>query len=118
MTATATTTTAPVGITSREASARALDQVGIRGRKTQLDEVMDIVRGAQMHGAESLTRREIRQRWERLSSKRIDTSTVSARVNDLLAAGRLVASQEPRICNVTGKLVTTVFAPRKQGGLL
>jgi len=49
--------------------------------------------------------------------KRIDASSVSARVNGLIAAGRLVRLERSRPCRVTGRDIHPVRVVAVQAGL-
>ena len=98
-------------------SAMALDAMGLRDMARSNRAIFDICVGAQRNGARDLSLREIQQRYERLYSKRIDVSSVSARVHSLIEAGWLHRRAEPRACSITGRSVLPVFAPEKQARL-
>jgi len=98
-------------------SALALDAMGLRTLARSNRAIFDICVGAQRNGACDLSLREIQQRYERLYSKRIDVSSVSARVHSLIEAGWLHRRADPRVCSITGRSVLPVFAPEKQARL-
>ena len=98
-------------------SAQALDAMGLRAMARSNRAIFDICVGAQRNGARDLSLREIQQRYERLYSKRIDVSSVSARVHSLIEAGWLHRRADPRACSITGRSVLPVFAPEKQARL-
>lgn len=100
-----------------DTSAQALDAMGLRRMTGQRREVFDIVVGAQRNGARDLSLREIQQRYETRHGKRIDVSTVSARVHNLVTAGWLHRRADVRACDITGMAVHPVFAPAKQARL-
>ena len=95
----------------------ALDAMGLRAMARSNRAIFDICVGAQRNGARDLSLREIQQRYERLYSKRIDVSSVSARVHSLIEAGWLHRRADPRACSITGRSVLPVFAPEKQARL-
>ena len=96
-------------------SSESFNQISLRSRKMQHDVIHGIVVAACRNGKPDLTLREIAMLYERQESKRIDVGTVSARVNDLVAAKRLLrlpCSEQP--CSITGKLVHPVTVPITQ----
>lgn len=109
--------TAPARRAATDTSAQALDAMGLRKMAGQRRVVFDIVLGAQRNGAQDVSLREIQQRYERLYGKRIDVSTVSARVHNLVAAGWLHRRADIRACSVTGQGVHAVFVPPSQARL-
>lgn len=60
------------------------------------------------HAQEALSLREIQAKYNSLLSANIDVSTVSARVNELVTAGRLERSAPVRKCNFSGKTIHPV----------
>lgn len=100
-----------------DTSAKALDAMGLRAMAGQRRKIFDIVVGAQRNGAKDLSLREIQARFEQREGQRIDVSTVSARVNNLVAAGWLQRRADIRPCTVTGMGVHPVYAPEKQARL-
>lgn len=109
--------TAPPRRAATDTSAQALDAMGLRKMAGQRRVVFDIVLGAQRSGAHDVSLREIQQRFEALYGKRIDVSTVSARVHNLVAAGWLHRRADIRACSVTGQGVHAVFVPPSQARL-
>lgn len=102
----------------RDTSAQSLAQVGMKNFALLTDKIEDICIGAQLNGALDLSGREIQARYEFLHGTRIDASTVSSRINSLVAAGRLVRAGECRLCTVTGRNIHPVYVPLKQARLL
>lgn len=100
-----------------DTSAQALDAMGLRAMAGQRRRVFDIVVIAQRGGARDLSLREIQARYERVHGQRIDVGTVSARVNNLVAAGWLHRRGDIRACGITGREVHPVFVPEKQARL-
>lgn len=104
--------------TLNHTKAQALRQLGNNIQKSQGDRVIDICIGAQKHGANDLTRKEIQSIWENQDSKRIEISTVARTVNGLVASKRLVVLSNPRMCSVTGKTVEALQVPLAQTRLV
>jgi hypothetical protein len=97
--------------TSRESHG----QISMRQRKTQNDEVFDIVVGACRNGAQDMSLREIARAFATVHGRNIDVGTVSARVSALVDAQRLVRLKGSiRACTITGKTVAPVTVPAKQ----
>ena len=69
------------------------------------------------NGMPDMSLTEIRDTYERLHSRRIDLNRVSARVSDLVAAGRLQRREDTRPCSVTTKNIHPVFVPAHQARL-
>ncbi|WP_157991631.1 hypothetical protein [Caldimonas tepidiphila] len=103
---------------SRDAQAQALADIGLERQRHQNDDVEDVVRAAQRNGMDGLTRSEIRERLELITSRRWEGSTVSRCVNGLIAAERLVQLGQRRECSVTGRVVTVVAVPAVQARLV
>ena len=57
---------------------------------------------------ESLSLREIQAKYNGFFNANIDVSTVSARVNELVTAGRLERTAPVRKCNFSGKTIHPV----------
>lgn len=100
--------------TALDTSAQALDEFGLKKMARQQAEIFDVVLRAQRNGALDMSLTEIRDAYERLHSKRIDLNRVSARVSNLVAAGRLVRRQDTRPCSVSQRSVHPVFVPETQ----
>ena len=96
-------------------SSESLSQISLLSRKYQHDLIHDIVVAACRNGKQDLTLREIAMLYENQEGKRIDVGTVSARVNNLISAKRLLRLPlSERTCSVTGKLVHPVTVPIAQ----
>lgn len=103
---------------SRHISAQALDEVGIGNMQGQQRDVLDIVLAAHRNGIADLSGREIQARYRMTHpGKDIDTGTISARVNSLIAAALLERGAE-RLCSITGKTVGPVRAVAQQARLV
>ena len=102
---------------TKDTSAQALEQVGWKKMAAQQREVFDVVLGCQRNGMPDMSLTEIRDTYERLHSRRIDLNRVSARVSDLVAAGRLQRREDTRPCSVTTKNIHPVFVPAHQARL-
>jgi len=105
-------------ITSMDISSDSLAAVGLRNLGRQQQEILDLVVGAMRNGADDMTRAEIKESYQRVYGKVIESGTVSARVAGLKAAGRLLQREQPRQCRVTGKTKTVVYVPAKQASFL
>lgn len=105
-------------ITSLDISSDSLAAVGLRELGRQQREILDLVVGAMRNGADDMTRAEIKESYQRIYGKAIESGTVSARVAGLKAAGRLLQREKPRQCKVTGKTKTVVYTPAKQASLI
>jgi len=104
--------------TTGETSAIAFKQVRASGLKRLNDDLLDLVRGAQLNGCKDLSLRELQQAYELRHCKRIELSTVSGSVTRLVAAGKLVRDAAPRQCHVTGREILPFCAPATQGSFL
>jgi hypothetical protein len=93
-----------VATTSRQALAR-LSQPG---KNTQGDDVFEVISKACAAGRKDLSLREIKHLYQDAFSVDIDVSTVSARVNVLVKAKRLVRDPVPRPCTLSGVLIGPV----------
>jgi hypothetical protein len=111
-----TETVAPVDC--RDTAAAAREAFGWRRTAKQQAEIFDVVLGAQRNGTDNMSLTEIRDAYERRYGRRIDVARVSARVSDMVAAGRLVRIADTRPCAVTGRLVHPVLVPAKQARLI
>lgn len=105
-------------ITSLDISSDSLTAVGLRELGRQQREILDLVIGAMRNGADDMTRAEIKDSYQRVYGKVIESGTVSARVAGLKAAGRLLQRERPRQCRVTGKTKTVVYVSAKQASLI
>lgn len=105
-------------ITSLDISSDSLTAVGLRELGRQQREILDLVIGAMRNGAGDMTRAEIKESYQRIYGKVIESGTVSARVAGLKAAGRLLQREQPRQCRVTGKTKTVVYVSAKQASLI
>lgn len=103
---------------TNQASAAAFAQVGNMTLKTEADKILDICLGAQRNGAHDMSGREIQHQYELIYGKRIDSGTVSARVNALILAGRLKRSSVARACSVTGRDIYPVLVLMAQTRLV
>lgn len=92
---------------SKPTSAQALNALTNNHIKQLQDLIADIVVAAARNGIDDLSGREIQQRFELIHGKRIETGSVSSRVNALMAAGRLEHGPE-RPCRVTGRNILPV----------
>jgi len=90
-------------------SARSRAVLGLVKEKSQADKVWDIVRGFCRAGGADLSLREIQQRFNLAYGVWLDVSSISARVNALVTAKRLMRSSGVRKCSVSGVDIHPVF---------
>ena len=95
-------------------SAQALAALGNTGKQRVLDQIFDICLSAQRNGYDDLSGKEIQAKYELIYGKRIESSTVAGRVNDLVTVGRLERRQIARSCAVTGRDIYPVRVPMTQ----
>lgn len=114
----ATKPTEQTTLPSRQISAIARDQLGMVSLKGQQRDVLDIVLAASRNGVADLSGREIQARYRQTYPGRdIDTGTVSARVNSLIAA-KLLERCPDRLCSITGKTVGPVRPVAQQARMV
>lgn len=101
-----------------QTSAQSLNAVGQRTIKHLQDQIHDICMAAQRNGFGNLSGKEIQAKYELIYGKRIDASSISARVNGLIAAGRLERVAIARACQVTGRDIHPVRVPATQARLV
>ena len=99
---------------TKEASYVALGQLGLMGIKTSADDVYLVIASAIRAGAVDVTRREVQVLFERRFERRMDANLISARVNELVTAGKVLERKEDRICTVTGNKVGALYVVMKQ----
>lgn len=100
------------------ASGAALAEMSPRKLARQAQEIYDVILAAQRRRqGVDFTLTEVRDLYESQHGRRIDVSRVSARVSELIAAGRLVRVAEQRRCSVTGAPGRPVSVPAQQAGL-
>ena len=110
--------TNPFATTTAETRGTAFQAVKASGLKRLNDELLDLVRGAQLNGCKDLSLRELQQAYELRHAKRIELGTVSGAVTRLVAANKLVRDTAPRRCHVTGREIVPFCAPATQGSFL
>jgi hypothetical protein len=103
---------------SAASSAQSLRAMGLGGIKTLQDQIFDICVMAQRGGALDCSLREIQKRYELRYSKRIDVSSISGRVHNLVLANRLERLEQARECSVTGRQILPVRVPLTQARLV
>lgn len=111
---------APAGpralVDTRDTSAQARDEFGMRKLSQQQRAIFDVVLGLQRNGAQDASLSEIQQRYEFIHGKRIDLGRVSARVSEMVDV-RMERRSDTRACKVTGRQVHPVYIPEGQGRL-
>lgn len=98
-----------------DTSRQALGSMTMRRRKSLIDEVEAAIIQLQRLGARDASMREVQQHLERHMGRRVDVSSISARVNELEAAKRVVRDRScSRPCTVTGQAVHPLSVPPEQ----
>ena len=92
--------------------------VPVKVLKHLQDQIHDICVTAQRNGHDDMSGKEIQERYEAIYGKRIDASSVSARINNLVAAHRLVRLETQRPCRITGRDIHPVRVPLTQARLV
>lgn len=101
-------------VTWTQVAAQALEQFGLRKLAEQQARVYACALALHRAGRRDFSMTEVRDEYERRYGLRIDVGRVSARVADLVSAGRLVRLSEPRTCVVTGYPVQPLAVPHEQ----
>lgn len=99
-------------------SAQALQRIGNVKRKQLQDEIHDICIALHRNGASDISGKEIQAQYELIHGRRIEASTISSRVSNLIDAGRLVRLPDTRPCRVTGNNIHPVQVPATQARLV
>lgn len=102
---------------TQDTSSSAFKELGLKALQAQARAVFDVALACQKAGARDMSLREIREAYERTHGVRIDVSTISARVNGLVAMGWLQRREETRACTISKHGVRPVFVPAKQARL-
>ena len=108
----------PQAVNTAATSAQALQRIGNVKRKQLQDEIHDICIAMHRHGMEDISGKEIQAQYELIHGKRIEASTISSRVSNLIDAGRLVRVADARPCRVTGNNIHPVRVPATQARLV
>lgn len=102
---------------TRDSSRLSLKRMGARELAGKMAEILDVVAHCHRQGMADVSLTEIRDVYEAMLSKRIDLNRVSARVYDLVNAGKLERLPDLRPCSKTGRLVHPVRAVPQQARL-
>lgn len=95
-------------------SAQALHKISNTKRKTLCDMIVDVVTQAQRKGAKDMSMREVQAALNEAYGRWVDVSTISGRVNELMAGNRLQRTTEPRHCTISKALVQALSVPMQQ----
>lgn len=96
-------------------SAAALQQISMRQRQGLGDLIESAIRLNHKRGLPDVSMREVQATLEREFDRRVDMSSISGRINALIAANRIVRhEQSPRVCSITGHLIKPVSVPAQQ----
>lgn len=97
-----------------DTSRQALTGMSMRKRKSLADEVETAIAQIQRVSGDA-SMREVQDHLERHLSRRVDVSSISARVNELETAKRVVRDREmTRQCRVTGQAIHPLSIPPQQ----
>lgn len=97
-----------------DTSRQALTGMSMRRRKSLADEVETAIAQIQRASGDA-SMREVQDHLERHLSRRVDVSSISARVNELEAAQRVVRDRErTRQCRVTKQAIHPLSIPPMQ----
>lgn len=106
-------------------SAQSLEALGRPTQKGQMDVIEGVIRDACRAGAKDISRREIQARLRAtqheshgLSENAMESGSISARVSQLLAAGRVLKAEVPRKCTITQQDIFPLSMPLVQARLL
>lgn len=102
---------------TRETSRLSLNRMGARELAGKMAEILDVVTHCHRQGMIDVSLTEIRDVYEATLCKRIDLNRVSARVYDLVNAGKLERQPVMRPCSKTGRMVHAVKAVAQQARL-
>lgn len=97
-----------------DTSRQALTGISMRKRKTLADEVALAIEQIQRVSGDA-SMREVQDHLERHLGRRVDVSSISARVNELEAAKRVVRDREmTRLCRITQQAIHPLSVPPEQ----
>lgn len=103
---------------SLETSGQALRAVGQRKEGSQMARIEAVVLGVCRNGRKDISMREIQAELRRVHSVDMEMSSISARVNKLVSAKRLVRCGYARQCSVSGVDIHPLAAPVFQARLV
>ena len=90
-----------------------------RDRQHQALKLYNCLRAVErLHGVDGATAREIQAAYEAQFAKRIDSSTVAARLHAMRKADKIFHGKQPRKCSITGEMVMVNFTTPQQKELL
>lgn len=97
--------------TSRES----LGQISLPVRKSLSDQIESVVASACRAGARDMSMKEAQAALLRVYGRTVELSSISGRVNELVAAKRLVRDKlNTRPCTVTGQAIHPLSVPAEQ----
>ena len=98
-----------------DTSRQAVAQISNPARKTLGDLIESVVVAAMRAGAADLSMKEIQADLRRVYGRDVETASISGRVNELVAAKRLVRlDTSRRPCRITGHTIAPLSAPLVQ----
>lgn len=96
----------------------ALQDLGLKRRETLSHKVYAVIAQAVSEGSANMSAREAQALFEQHHRVRVEMSTLSGIINNLIQAQRLQRILDPRVCIVTGRLIQPVKPVPKQGRLV
>lgn len=101
-----------------QSSAETIAAIGARKLSEGQEGVMQAIRAIRADGYPDATANEIAVRWEaQHDGRRSNHGAITGRINELVAAKRLVRVADRRKCRVTGWLAAPLAIPAEQGSL-
>lgn len=102
----------------QESSIRSYQSLSNRSKQTVADKIYEIVGMWCSVDAGGISMAEIQEEFFNVHNYRVEKSTISPRVNELIAAGRLYRHPHLRTCSVTGKAIHPITLSKGQLNLL
>lgn len=105
-------------INAQESSILSHRSLSNYAKKTVADKIYDIVEMYCCIDAGGISMAEIQDEFFNIYGKRIEKSTISPRVNELIAGGRLFRHSHLRTCSISGKAIHPITLAKGQLNLL
>lgn len=98
-----------------DSSRQALAQISKVGQMSMLDQIESVIAQAMRNGAKDLSMKEVQLAMVRVYGRSVELSSISARVNELVSAKRVVRDKvNLRPCTVTGKAIEPLSVVAEQ----
>lgn len=105
-------------INAQESSIKAYHSLPNHQKKTVADKIYEIVQMWCSVDAGGISMAEIQDEFFNVYGYRVEKSTISPRVNELICSGRLFRHSHLRTCSVTGKAIHPIVLSKGQLNLL